>query len=181
MTDPIKPKSLRPHKTAQTIIYYQGTERTLREWCQLLVLSYSVVRMRFNRGETDLKKLFAPTPVPKTGLVPKNPRANRLKQITYPAMFYILPPEIQKVIRDECDMEPKKVEAYLVNAIVTHTRQATPTGLIEAVKQRMHPDDPIHQKAPDDRRTTIPNPTPVIDLELEDLLDSLPPVAPYNP
>jgi hypothetical protein len=46
---------------ATTLIEYEGKALLLKDWCYLLDLDYTTVRMRYTRG-MEVPELFAPTP-----------------------------------------------------------------------------------------------------------------------
>lgn len=94
-------------KYSRALITHDGQERTLLDWCRLLNLDYSTVRMRFVRGKTGDDLFHATT----TGFyertssgAQRDPNTLSKKQQelakTPPAIFYNLSPETrEKLIR----------------------------------------------------------------------------------
>jgi hypothetical protein len=112
---------------ANTPITYRGETYSLASWCRILSLTYTTVRMRYTRGQRDVTKLFAPTPVSKDGWdnpYERQKNAKKVSAVLMPQMFYDLPAPVKQAIFDHLGYDKEKIRKYMVGILSAYVTKA---------------------------------------------------------
>jgi hypothetical protein len=157
MNQPISGKKSRPNKLASVTINNHGIQRTMREWCQLLSLNYSTVRMRYIRGERDADTLLKPTPVSKSNPFDAFPKSKKLAAVTYTQAFYDLPVEVRELVRSECEFDPQKVRNYITKAVIAYLERSSGQSFISSPTKKST--DQVKYIDISDLEDMLPDPT----------------------
>jgi hypothetical protein len=128
--------------TARELIHFDGTDRTLREWCNILHLNYLAVRMRYVRGERDADKLLRATPVPKKPVDTKKyaPKRQYLKDSTPPEFLVPMHLDDRRKILSYVGYDWTRLDTLLTKLL---------TEFVENELRYQMPDEPNEPEQPE--------------------------------